>query len=278
VASQLTGSSLGYVLAAFDGTDTDQGYISWAAQICAVLPCQRMGQACLAYQTPSGSLHAVTLAAEGMTAGHVEPEVVAYSSSQEQIMLTPGATEDGFSFVANTTEHALSAWTAAQYPLTSALVYGRVFQKDNLPYKCGVTSHDSTTTTTVSPSPPSSSGPTAQPTAALKPPQSGSHSTAQPTAAPTIPRTGSEPVKADEVHKGPEEPATSEPRKSRSLAWLGAAAVGLVALSSMAFAMSRMCGGAKGTRHHNVPHDVVQLHEEDVDAPVLAGHDMKQTA
>ena len=31
-------------------------------------------------------------------------------------------------------------------------------------------------------------------------------------------------------------------RKSRSLAWLGAAAVGLVALSSMAFAMSRMCG------------------------------------
>jgi len=135
----LQGPADGYVLAALDGSDDDQGYITWGAKICAVLPCNNGGQrGCLSYQPPSGELRGLQLSAEGIPAAQVVPEVVAHSQ-QEEWLLAPRATSstpaaDTFNVSTAAGLFELSATTSKT--ITSIVIYGRTYDKDPLPYKC----------------------------------------------------------------------------------------------------------------------------------------------
>lgn len=149
-------SLAGWAVGVLDGIDGDDYTgLLWAAQGCMVLPCTQPGVRCLTYQQPPAGapIHGITLTLGGLPvppAGDVSgpmllPEAFGRSQSQEQVMLSPAAN--------NTTAHAgeytfttrvedasltatLSLSLANQHWLSSALIYRRDFQADDLPYAC----------------------------------------------------------------------------------------------------------------------------------------------
>ena len=143
----------GYALALADGTDTEVGNV-WGAHACAVLPCESPGKSCLSYQTPGPVVgrHAAAAAAAAAAVlasvsielcglevtDFVVPEVVAGSAAHEQIMLAPGAagSPGAFAFGQKAGCWQLSASAAAGEHITSAVIYGRRFSEDKLPYTC----------------------------------------------------------------------------------------------------------------------------------------------
>lgn len=131
-ASGINGGANGYAIAAINGMDNGAG-TSWAASGCAVLACASPSSSCLDYQSPRGSLTGVTLSATGLSGVSVFPEVITTSGNYPQLMLTPGDSNNGFTF---TSGASASLQIATQYTVTSALLYGRKFSDDSLPYKC----------------------------------------------------------------------------------------------------------------------------------------------
>jgi len=141
VAEAVQGEAHGWVLAALDGTDTDLGEAQWAAQVCAVLPCDTPSQRCLQYSAPpssrTASLRALRLSMSGASARTVVfPEAFATSATRGgQVMLTPnGGGSDTLAFATATDGASLNVTAAAG--LGSAVLYGRSFDEDQLPYDC----------------------------------------------------------------------------------------------------------------------------------------------
>ena len=149
-AEVAAGSAAGYALAVLDGIDADGSEASWAAQACAVLPCAYPSERCLQYASPrasssSSSLLALRLRLSGAdSATAFFPELLAHSAAQEQQMLRPGDGSSAGTF-AFATDGAGGAWLNASaaatggdgVQLASAVLYGRRFGKDQLPYRCG---------------------------------------------------------------------------------------------------------------------------------------------
>jgi predicted amidohydrolase len=153
-SSSSSSAASGYVLGALSGIDSDEhGSIRWAARACAVLACVgRAGQACLTYQTPGDSdgLAGVNLTLTSDTAAAIDadvdvvPEVISYGgATYPQLLLTPvcantsGVNLDtGGFFFAKVSEGTWALNVSAAHPVTSAVIYGRNFAKDPLPYSC----------------------------------------------------------------------------------------------------------------------------------------------
>lgn len=120
-ATATSGSSKGYLVAALDGTDTDDG-VRWPAQVCAVLPC-RQGMKCLAFQQPTGNLKGVNITMTGSNSVSVVPEVLG-SSGGGEVLLTPG---DALSFECG--QGSASVTVNSPVTLLSAVIYGRPSEK-----------------------------------------------------------------------------------------------------------------------------------------------------
>lgn len=137
------GSATGYALAALDGADANDGE-TWAAQVCAVLPCAVPSHECLSYSAPpAGSrLRGVHLSMSGAAAGTTAfPEVVASSSAHEQYLLRPDrGGVDTFDFADNHSAGGSTLRASAKHALTSVVLYGRRFAADTLPYSCSSSS------------------------------------------------------------------------------------------------------------------------------------------
>ena len=143
-ATLMLAAVAGYALALADGTDTEVGNV-WGAHACAVLPCGTPGKSCLSYQTPGGRAAAAALASVSIemcgleATDFVVPEVVAGSKAHEQIMLAPGAAGSAGTFAFGQEAGGcwqLTASAAAGEHVTSAVIYGRRFSEDKLPYVC----------------------------------------------------------------------------------------------------------------------------------------------
>lgn len=140
IAEAEQGDARGWALAALDGTDTDRGEAQWVAQVCAVLPCAVPSGRCLQYAPPShaASLRALSLSMSGASVSTVVfPEVFATTAAGGQVMLTPngGGGPDTLAFAAAAGDGvSLNATAAAS--LGSAVLYGRSFDEDKLPYSC----------------------------------------------------------------------------------------------------------------------------------------------
>ena len=149
VAEAVEGDAQGWALAALDGTDTDRGEAEWAALVCAVLPCDTPSKRCLQYSPlppplpPSrgGPLRALRLSMSAMSGAAastlVFPEVFATLATRGgQVMLTPnGGGPDTLTFAATAAGGASLNATAAA-GLGPAVLYGRSFDDDQLPYRC----------------------------------------------------------------------------------------------------------------------------------------------
>lgn len=136
-ASATGGDAAGYVVAALDGFDANDGE-SWAAQVCAVVYCASSSKtdACLGYARPPASAKLARVKVT-MTGGAADallfPEVIATGDAHEQRLLTPGAAADGYAFdAASSTVDA----TVTEGAIASATLYGRRFSADALPYHC----------------------------------------------------------------------------------------------------------------------------------------------
>jgi len=103
--------------------------------VCAVVPCSYPGQDCLSYQRPEGHLQGVTVEMSGDASPSTVPEVLATDGSYPEVLLTPGRSDDGFNFTNSGSSAELSASTTSK--ILSALIYGRRFDQDQLPYSCG---------------------------------------------------------------------------------------------------------------------------------------------
>lgn len=108
-------------------------------QVCAVLPCPFPSMSCLKYKSPAitASLSAIRLVITGASNSTVFPEVTACDSSHEQYLLRPGNGKDSFEFVSSQHGEATLAANSAGR-ITSVVLYGRLFDKDELPYKCAI--------------------------------------------------------------------------------------------------------------------------------------------
>eukprot|EP01065_Artemidia_motanka_P006733 TRINITY_DN13288_c0_g1_i1.p1 TRINITY_DN13288_c0_g1~~TRINITY_DN13288_c0_g1_i1.p1 ORF type:complete len:466 (+),score=105.01 TRINITY_DN13288_c0_g1_i1:47-1399(+) len=126
-ATAMTGSTDGYVIAALDGDDV-QGGTQWAAQVCAILPCHTASDQCLQFNPPTGSLRRVVLSATGISSV-VFPEILGWRRGL-QTALQPGTGNDSFEFSGS------NASIATADVLLSAVLYGRKFASDSLPYDC----------------------------------------------------------------------------------------------------------------------------------------------
>ena len=147
----------GYALALVAGTDSEEGNV-WGARACAVLPCATPSRGCLSYQTPGGEtsrLAAVSIELCGLaTTDFVVPEVVSGGAAREQAMLQPATANSTFAAALPGTfvlqknggqgaesESESACWQLAVSAavgdhVTSAVIYGRRFTQDNLPYTC----------------------------------------------------------------------------------------------------------------------------------------------
>jgi predicted amidohydrolase len=150
------------------GYDCGVASLHWPAEVCGVFLCTAPNAACLDYRVPTGNINTCRYANDKecddgtdycddgtdcedcdncggnlksvrleMTVSPgtvVYPHSVAHgaSSANEQILLAPGA---GFDFVHNDTFVVLSV-DSAPHPITSAVMYGRRYQQDNLTYSC----------------------------------------------------------------------------------------------------------------------------------------------
>lgn len=163
-ASDLKGSEgSGYVLAVLNGQDTSEG-LTWGAQVCAILPCSSSAQpkSCLSYTglpsaggLTSGTLriedHGAALPRSEVSAAFF-PEVLASDSTKgtSQTALSPLDDGGGLSFSFTTGVEAGSSSAEAElsfeateanaeetsFGLLSAVIYGRSFADDDLPYSC----------------------------------------------------------------------------------------------------------------------------------------------
>lgn len=147
-ASNIEGSTDGYAIACLDGQDTSEGLV-WGARVCAVLPCtvQESSQktsSCLSYQKrPSSALTAVTLSMTRADADHIFPEVIASDTAKanSQTLLAPvgdvSAVNDGtFLFDDNEEDGTASLRVEYSVGITSATMYGRKYDEDELSYSC----------------------------------------------------------------------------------------------------------------------------------------------
>jgi hypothetical protein len=130
----LSGNPSGYVLGVLDGIDGEAGIV-FPSQVCAVLPCPTPGRNCLSYQQPLGQLQGLVLQMSGVESSTLVPEVVATKGGYSQVELTPGDETDGFTFRKSHSTSELHISTTMN--VFSALIYGRLFDKDHLPYSCG---------------------------------------------------------------------------------------------------------------------------------------------
>merc|ERR1712232_121655 len=119
----------GYTLGALDGIDGTS--VHFPAQVCAVLPCAKPSRECLSYQSARGSLQGVSIEMTGNISSSLLPEVLATRGGDSQVLLTPGAAENGFSFERSPSTSSLNATTSLN--LFSVLLYGRRFDEDSLP-------------------------------------------------------------------------------------------------------------------------------------------------
>merc|ERR1712079_446426 len=141
-ASDFVGSTSKYSIGALGGTDSGCGNyavgfdcgkasLHWPAEVCGVFACETPDATCLNYRLPTGSLTGVRLEMVASEGTAVYPHVVAHGTSNEQILLQPGADLD---FLHNGTRVLLSV--NSTHPRTNAEVYGRRYQDDHLPYSC----------------------------------------------------------------------------------------------------------------------------------------------
>lgn len=133
-ANVTSGRAENFVLGALDGIDND-GHLRWPAQVCAVLPCRSPGTWCLDFQGPVGNLLGVELEMTGLDQGDAVPEVVATHGQDSEVLLLPGSQTEGYTFELHGQAEA-SLQVNSKIPLTSALIYGRPFARDQLPYTC----------------------------------------------------------------------------------------------------------------------------------------------
>lgn len=122
-----SGSADDYIVAALDGTDTNDG-MTWPAQVCAVLPCRSAGSSCLNFQQPSGSLKGVEVQMTGLRDGLTVPEVLATSGNKGEAVLAPGSSTNGFTFSQQGTESSVTV--SSEAALLSAILYSRPFSND----------------------------------------------------------------------------------------------------------------------------------------------------
>lgn len=126
----------GFVLAALDGEDRDDGIDPWVAEVCAVMACARGTQDCLKYPTEDllpgpaafGTFGAVELRADFPRAAQVYPVAVAAPGG---VLAGRAVVQDG-SRLSVTDPEALKE-------LVSLELYGRVFAADvpRRPCSCG---------------------------------------------------------------------------------------------------------------------------------------------
>jgi len=135
-ANVAVGTTAGYVLGALDGADGQTGVRPFPAQVCAILSCSSPGRACLSHQATKGNLQSVQISMSGIAdVENLIPEVLAtQGSGTQQVLLTKGSAPDGFQFAHTGANATLGVSTTMK--LGSALLYARLFSKDNLPYDC----------------------------------------------------------------------------------------------------------------------------------------------
>lgn len=128
-------SAIGFALAALDGSDSDEGYISWPVQICAVLPCKSALPECLTHSLPGPGirLQHVSLKMSGLTATSVVPEILS-ASVDEGLELESLVRDARFSLAKGIAR--LDVTVPAPATISSAVIYGRTLQDDTLPYAC----------------------------------------------------------------------------------------------------------------------------------------------
>eukprot|EP00592_Proboscia_alata_P022619 CAMPEP_0194425568 /NCGR_PEP_ID=MMETSP0176-20130528/24830_1 /TAXON_ID=216777 /ORGANISM="Proboscia alata, Strain PI-D3" /LENGTH=593 /DNA_ID=CAMNT_0039235935 /DNA_START=82 /DNA_END=1863 /DNA_ORIENTATION=- len=149
-ASNFVGKTYGYSIGALGGIDSgcgnyEYGYdcgiasYHWPAEVCGIFSCMDQTGTCLDYQTPTGNLTGVRLETRVSTNSTVLPHVLAYGTSgttSEQILIEPGT---GLNFFQNGKVVVLTI-DSFPHPISSAEIYGRLYEKDNLLYTCPVSS------------------------------------------------------------------------------------------------------------------------------------------
>ena len=148
-----------YVLGALDGTDTSEG-LKWGANVCAVMPCTSASSSCLNYHaapsTPLTELRVeMSLAGSVARPDSVLPEVIL--SDTAGLQAPPSQFSPYVAGQATPTGEAQWSWDSArgsavvalnrtaaldaaglgsEAGVLSAVIYGRCFDKDVLPYSC----------------------------------------------------------------------------------------------------------------------------------------------
>jgi len=157
----------GYVLASLDGYDYSLG-LEWGAKLCAILPCEEISESrslpsivpgvlqndsdvCLYYEERpatgviSGSLNMQRSNNSEQTRVLLFPEVLGAPRADlgSQVALDPtfAAFSSGKGFIFNDDEEADGSGGSiisfnSSHGLLSAVIYGRVFADDSLPYSC----------------------------------------------------------------------------------------------------------------------------------------------